>query len=102
MDVITFYEVSEDVYEKELAVWRSGRYKYKMRETVFDMSEHNKLLHSTAGEVEAIQEKQARYQEEMLRLEQTLLDKWLGEKNANGVSADDVATLLGGKAHWTC
>lgn len=102
MDVITFYEVSEDVYEKELAVWRSGRYKYKMRETVFDMSEHNKLLQSTAGEVEAIQEKQARYQEEMLRLEQTLLDKWLGEKNANGVSADDVATLLGGKAHWTC
>lgn len=97
MDVITFYEVTEDVYEKEMAIWNSGRYRYKVRETAFDMAEHNKLLDSAKHEVEAIQERQALFQKEMLHVEQALLSKWLEEKEANNSSLDDVAALLQSK-----
>jgi urea carboxylase len=93
-DQITFYEVSEEEYDKLLAVFHSGRYEYDYEDTVFDMKEHNKLLADTADEVKKIREKQKKAQAEMLKLEDELLAKWSKEKEAGKVSMDTVEELM--------
>lgn len=102
MDVIRFYEVTEDKYEEEMALWRSGRYKYKMAETAFDMAEHNALLESTKAETQAIRQRQTQFQEEMLQLEQDLLNQWLEEKATDDVSTGQVEALLRGEFERWC
>ena len=93
-DQITFYEVSEEGYDKMLAVFHSGRYEYEYEDTVFDMKEHNKLLAETADEVKKIREDQKKAQAGMLKLEEELLEKWSEEKEAGKVSMDIVEELM--------
>ena len=45
-DPITFYEVSEE-YEKQMAIFHSGRYEYQLGDVEFDFKEHNLLLRDT-------------------------------------------------------
>ncbi|KAF7593818.1 hypothetical protein BBP40_010752 [Aspergillus hancockii] len=93
-DQITFYQVSEAEYEKELALFNSGRYEYKWEEVIFDMAEHNKLLRDTKEEVAAIRARQRKAQGEMDKLEAGLLDRWAKEKAERGVPVDAVESLL--------
>ena len=95
-DQITFYRVSEDEYEKQLALFNSGRYEYQWEEVVFDMAEHNKLLHDTKDEVAAIRSKQRQAQAEMDKLEADLLDRWAKEKAERGIPIDTIENLLKG------
>ncbi|SPO06520.1 probable Putative urea carboxylase [Cephalotrichum gorgonifer] len=94
MDVITFYEVTEDEYEKEMALWRSGRYQYKMRETHFDMAEHNKLLEDTRDEVEAMRSRQMESEAEMQRLEKESWAKCLEDQAGGQASSDRIEALM--------
>lgn len=96
MDIIKFYEVTQEQYEAEISLWRSGRYKYKVTESEFDMAEHNALLRSTEQEVLRIRERQCVFEKEMLETEQRLLKKWMEEKAASGIAADHVEELLQG------
>jgi urea carboxylase len=93
-DQITFYEVSEEEYDKILATFHSGRYEYTYEDTVFDMKEHNKLLEDTREEVAKIREEQRKAQAEMDKKEKELLAKWNEEKEAGKVSMDTVEELL--------
>lgn len=93
-DQITFYEVSEEEYDKALAIFHSGRYEYEYEDTVFDMKEHNKLLAETADEVKKIRKDQKKAQADMLKLEGELLEKWNKEKEAGKVSMDTVEELM--------
>ena len=95
-DQITFYKVSEEEYEKQLAAFHSGLYKYEIEECEFDMAEHNKLLRETKHEVKAMKEKQRRAQEEMDKLEKELLEKWTAEKAEGKIPMDKVEALLNG------
>lgn len=97
MDVITFEEVSEEEYDTQMALFRSGMYEYKVKDTAFDMRAHNELLVKTAGEVEAMRKRQEICQEKMVKLEKDLLAKWDAEKKARGVPVDTFQTLLNGK-----
>ena len=93
-DQLTFYEVNEEEYERELAVFHSGRYEYKVEETVFDMAEHNRLLAGTKDEVKRIREKQKRAQDAMQKYEDDLMEKWTEEKAEGKVPVDQVEALL--------
>ena len=57
-DQITFYEVSEEEYEKQIAIFHSGRYEYQWEDVEFDLKEHNQLLRDTKEEVAKIRAKQ--------------------------------------------
>lgn len=96
-DQITFYRVSEEEYERQLALFHSGRYEYEWEEVLFDMAEHNKLLRETRDEVDAIRARQREAQAAMENLEAELLARWEKEKAANSVSVDAVEALLQGK-----
>lgn len=97
MDVITFEEVSEDEYDRQIALFRSGRYEYKVRETTFDMKAHNEMLKEVEDEAQAMRARQKEYQEKMVSLEKELLAKWDEERKARGVSVDTVQALLDGE-----
>ncbi|KAH8900143.1 putative urea amidolyase [Thozetella sp. PMI_491] len=94
MDVITFYEVSEEDYDKEIALFQSGRYNFRIEDSVFDMKAHNELLKSVAVEVATMKIKQKEAQDKMSALERELLAKWAEEKAASGVSLDSIQALL--------
>ncbi|EAU34315.1 hypothetical protein ATEG_05246 [Aspergillus terreus NIH2624] len=95
-DQITFYRVSEAEYEKELALFNSGRYEYQWEQVEFDMAEHNKLLRDTEEEVAAIRARQREAQAAMDRLEADLLERWAKEKAERGVPMDAIENLLKG------
>lgn len=97
MDVITFEEVTEEEYDRQMALFRSGRYEYKVKNTTFDMQAHNELLKEVADEVEVMRQRQKEYQEKMVNLEKELLTKWDAERQARGVSVDTIQALLDGK-----
>lgn len=93
-DQLTYYEVDEAEYERQLALFHSGRYEYQIEETVFDMAEHNRLLEETKEEVAAIRRKQRKAQDEMQKLEDELMAKWTEEKAAGKIPMDKVEALL--------
>lgn len=93
-DQLTFYEVSEEEYEREMAVFRSGRYEFQHEEVEFDLEEHNQLLRETRQEVEAIRARQREAQEHLDKVEREMLEKWSEEKKKGQVSGDEVEELL--------
>lgn len=96
-DQLTFYQVTEEEYEKELAFFHSGRYEYQCEEVMFDMAEHNKLLRDTKDEVAEIRARQREAQAEMEKLDKETMERWQKEKEANQIPMDTVETLLNGE-----
>ncbi|KAL4941356.1 hypothetical protein BDV06DRAFT_4295 [Aspergillus oleicola] len=93
-DQITFYKVDEDEYERQLALFQSGRYEYDWEGVEFDMGEHNRLLADTRDEVVRIRARQRKAQAEMDTLEKEMLERWAKEKAERGVPMDTVEELL--------
>lgn len=93
-DQLTFYEVNEQEYERQLALFHSGRYEYEVEETEFDMGEHNKLLESTKEGVAEVQARQKRAQDEMQKIEDELMDRWTKEKAQGRIPMDKVDALI--------
>lgn len=93
-DQLTFYEVSQQEYERQFALFKSGRYEYQVEDVVFDMAEHNKLLRDTAEEVKHMRAKQAKAQTEMQEKEEKLMAKWTAEKAEGKIPIDKVDALL--------
>ncbi len=58
------------------------------------MAEHNRLLEETKDEVAEIRKKQKRAQDEMQKLEDELMEKWMKEKAAGKIPMDRVEALL--------
>jgi hypothetical protein len=96
-DQITFYRVEKEELEREMARFRSGRYKFQYEDVIFDMSAHNRLLEQTRDETAAFKSRQAKAQVEMLALEKESMDKWIEEKAQNNVPADEIELLREGK-----
>ncbi|KAJ6090114.1 hypothetical protein N7486_008929 [Penicillium sp. IBT 16267x] len=94
MDTISFYEVSEEEFDRKLAQFRAGKYQFEMKEGVFDMAVHNELLRRTMDEAEAIRKDRAVSQKKMAELEDRLVEEWLAEKQAGGTSLDEIRSLL--------
>lgn len=95
-DQLTFHEVSEEEYERQLAVFHSGRYEYVVEDATFDMEEHNRLLEATRDEVKEIRKKQAEAQTKMAEVEAELMGRWDEEKAEGKVPMDKVESLLNG------
>lgn len=95
-DQLSFHEVSEEEYKKQLAIFHSGRYKYVVEDTEFDMEEHNRLLQDTKEEVVAIRKRQSEAQKKMDEVEAELMEKWTKEKAEGKIPMDKVEALLNG------
>jgi urea carboxylase len=93
-DQVIFHEVSEDEYDKMMAIFHSGRYVYEYEDGEFDMAEHNRLLDGTKDEVAKMRKDQSQAQAELSKKEQALLDKLNAEKAAGKVSMDTIDELL--------
>ncbi|PHH85437.1 hypothetical protein CDD83_418 [Cordyceps sp. RAO-2017] len=93
MDVLTFYEVSEDAYDAKMAQFRAGSYGFEVQPGVFDMAAHNRLLRETAEEAQGLQQQRAVAQKAMALREKEMLKTWLAEKDA-GRSQFDCASAL--------
>lgn len=96
-DQLTFYPVSEDEYEKQLALFNSGRYEYQWEDVEFDMAKHNRLLTETKTEMNTIRDRQRKAQAKMDGLEHELLEKWAKEKAEKEIPGDKIQTLLQGR-----
>jgi len=96
-DLIEFERVSEEEINKQLLLFRSGRYEWQWEAAEFDMVEHNKLLVDTADEVKEIRAKQAKAQEEQTAAENESLAKWREDKSKNKVDEGTLEALLDGK-----
>lgn len=97
MDVIRFEEVSEEEYDRQMALFRSGRYEFQIQQTTFDMRAHNEMLQEVAQEAEATRQRQKTFSEKMVKREKELLAKWDAERAARGVSVDTIQALLDGE-----
>lgn len=97
-DQLSFHEVSEKEYEKQLALFHSGRYEYQVEHTMFDMAEHNVLLEETKDEVAALRKKQSEAQKKMDQVEADLMEKWMKEKAEGKIPMDKVEALMDGKS----
>lgn len=95
-DQITFYPVSEEEFERQFALFNSGRYQYEWEQVTFDMEEHNRLLRDTKDEVVAIRGRQREAQKEMDKIEREMLERWAKDKAERGVPMDKVQSLLQG------
>jgi len=93
-DQLTFYEVSEEILEKEIARFKSGTYKFEWDDVVFDMAEHNKLLENTREEVATMKARQEKAQAEMAVREKESVEKWKSQRAKDGVSLDVLQGLL--------
>lgn len=89
-DEICFREVAEVDYERDMALFRSGRYEFEVEESTFDMVEHNALLRETEDEVKIIRAKQLQAQEGMDRKEKELLERWNEDKVKDAVPQDSI------------
>lgn len=65
-DQLTFHEVEEAEYERQLKLFENGRYEYEWEEVVFDMEEHNELLEATREEVREMRKRQGEAQTKMV------------------------------------
>ncbi|KAK7961073.1 allophanate hydrolase subunit 2-domain-containing protein [Apiospora saccharicola] len=83
MDVITFDEVDEQEYDRQMALFKSGRYRFKIQEDA-----------DTREEVAVMRRRQKECAEKMVILERDLLAKWDEEKQAKGISVDNIEALL--------
>ena len=97
MDTISFYEVSEEEYDKILAEFKAGKYEFDVTEGEFDMTAHNALLAQTSEEATELQAKRAISQAKMIKKEKLLLGKFLTEKQSSTTSTDEIRSLLEGK-----
>lgn len=95
-DQLTFYAVSEEEFERQFALFNSGRYEYEWDEVTFDMAEHNSLLRDTRDEVASIRGRQRNAQAEMDKIEADMLERWAKEKAERGVPMDAIQSLLQG------
>lgn len=95
-DLLDFYRVSEEELDKQLLLFRSGRYKFEYTNEEFDMAEHNKFLAETADEVKEIRAKQREVQKEMIAAEKESLAKWREDRAKNKVDESTVDALLAG------
>lgn len=87
---------------KQLLLFRSGRFKFEWEDVEFDMAEHNKFLAETADEVKEIRAKQREVQKEMIQAEKESLAKWREERGKYKVDENTVENLLAGKSDSLC
>jgi biotin-dependent carboxylase-like uncharacterized protein len=93
-DLLTFYQVSEDEFNQQLELFRSGQYRFEWEDVEFDMAEHNKLLEDTAEEVKEIRAAQAKVQLEMIKAENESLEQWRADKAKNKVDDQTIDSML--------
>ncbi len=93
-DLLDFHQVSEEELNKQLGLFRSGRYEFQWEEAEFDMAEHNRFLAEHADEVKDVRSKQRKVQEEMIAAEKESLAKWREDKEKNKVDESTVDSLL--------
>lgn len=81
-DFVKFVPCSQEEYEKALASFLAGTYKFNVEYTDFDAKEQSDFLDSVRDEARAFEEKQAKAMEECRIEEEGLFKAWKEEEDA--------------------
>ncbi|RFN54669.1 urea carboxylase [Fusarium flagelliforme] len=94
LDMITFYEVTEDEYDAKLRDFKRGIYEFDVEDAVFDLAAHNKLLKETSDDIQRLKEYRAPHREATVALEKELVEKWHESKMTTDAQKDGTEVLL--------
>lgn len=88
LDLVKFYEVSEEEYEKIERDFETGRYVFDIAETTLDMGKYIAKFEAAAKDpaYQAWRQRQAEAAQEVGELEQRLFEEWTAAKSA-GIDA---------------
>ncbi|KAK3671644.1 hypothetical protein LTR78_008377 [Recurvomyces mirabilis] len=100
-DLLTFYQCTEEELNKQLGLFRAGKFEFKWEDVEFDMAEHNELLQATAEEVKDLRHRQADVQNELITAEKESLQKWREDKEKNKLDIGTIDSLLADPAITT-
>ncbi|GAK65887.1 urea carboxylase [Moesziomyces antarcticus] len=98
-DTIQFEKVDQATYDQALREFDAGTYRWKVRETVFDVAEQSAFLASIQEETEAFRKQQAVSLQKAEQKEEKLFAEWQHEveeaakRKAAGQTDYDAATL---------
>ncbi|KAL7907376.1 allophanate hydrolase subunit 2 domain-containing protein [Trichoderma velutinum] len=99
LDLIKFYEVSEEEYNKIERDFETGRYVFDITQTTLDMDEYIEKFEAAAKDpaYQAWRKRQVDAAQEVGEHEQRLFDEWTAEKNArnNATTTEDDGTGSG-------
>lgn len=91
-DVFEFELVSEEEYNKQLANFHGGQYKYNYRDSVFDMGAYNKFVDEVSHELPEIQERRAKAAAVLGSTERELFAEWQALKlEAKNTAMDTIS-----------
>jgi urea carboxylase len=84
LDLVKFYEVSEEEYEKIERDFETGRYVFDIAETTLDMGKYIAKFEAAAKDpaYQAWRQRQAEAAQEVGELEQRLFEEWTAAKSA--------------------
>ncbi|KAF9767576.1 hypothetical protein IL306_015237 [Fusarium sp. DS 682] len=91
LDLVSFYEVAEEEYDKMEQDFEAGQYTFDITETTIDMDQYIAKFDAASKdpEYQAWRERQATAADELAALEQRLFDEWTISKQSGGGNADD-------------
>lgn len=99
-DTIQFEKVDQATYDEALKQFEAGTYKWKVKETVFDVAEQSEFLERIKEETEEFRKQQAVSLQKAEEKEERLFAEWQKEveeaekrKAAGGAGLGDTATL---------
>lgn len=96
-DQITFFEVDNETLQRDMALFKSGRYQFQFAEATFEMEAYNRLMEETKDEVRVFKERQSVAEVEMLALEKASMEEWLAAKSQDIMPEEEIAKLRNGK-----
>jgi urea carboxylase len=91
LDLVSFYEVTEQEYDKMERDFEAGQYTFDISETAIDMDQYIAKFDSAEKdpEYQAWRERQSKAADELAELEQRLFDEWTISKQSSGGADED-------------
>ncbi|KAF4447353.1 DUR1,2-Urea amidolyase [Fusarium austroafricanum] len=95
LDLVCFYEVTEQEYDKMERDFEAGQYKFDITETTIDMDHYIAKFDAAAKdpEYQSWRDRQAAAADELAELEQKLFDEWTLSKQLGSDNADEDGDL---------
>lgn len=94
LDIISFYEVSEDEYDAKLRDFKRGIYEFDIEDAVFDLAAHNRLLEAAADDIQQLKEYRAPHRAATVALEKEMVEKWHESKKTSDTQKDGTTEVL--------
>lgn len=91
LDLVSFYEVTEQEYDKMERDFEAGQYTFDISETAIDMDQYIAKFDAAEKdpEYQSWRDRQSKAADELAALEQSLFDEWTISKQSSGGADED-------------